>query len=61
MAFSGIVGGVTFWGSLVAFGKLQGILPGNPMLFKGQHVLNALLVLGSIAVVVAHAIRLGPF
>jgi proton-translocating NAD(P)+ transhydrogenase subunit beta len=47
-AFSGIVGGVTFWGSLIAFGKLQGILPGNPVLFKGQHVLNALLVLGSV-------------
>ncbi len=47
--FSGLVGGVTFWGSLIAFGKLQGILPGAPVLFKGQHLLNALLALIALA------------
>src|SRR4051794_16947073 len=29
--FGAIVGSVSFWGSLVAFGKLQGILPGQPI------------------------------
>jgi len=48
-AFSGLVGGVTFWGSLIAFGKLQGLLSGNPVLFKGQQALNALLLLGAAA------------
>jgi NAD(P) transhydrogenase subunit beta len=49
IAFSGLVGAVTFWGSLVAFGKLQGILSGNPVLFTGQQVLNAILLLASLA------------
>jgi NAD(P) transhydrogenase subunit beta len=48
--FSGLVGGVTFWGSLIAYGKLQGILSGNPVLFPGQHVLNALLTLAGLGV-----------
>ncbi len=42
------IGAVTFTGSLVAFGKLQGILSGRPLVFAGQHWLNLLL-----AVVVA--------
>ena len=35
------VGVVTFSGSLVAFGKLQGIISGRPMTFPGSRVLNA--------------------
>ncbi len=46
---SGLIGTVTFWGSLVAFGKLQGILSGRPLLFRGQQLLNGLLVAGSLA------------
>jgi len=41
---SGFIGGVTFWGSLVAWDKLQEfMLPGRPILFKGQQALNVLL------------------
>ncbi len=41
---SGLIGGVTFWGSLVAFDKLQEwLLPGRPILFRGQQVLNVIL------------------
>jgi NAD(P) transhydrogenase subunit beta len=41
---SGIIGSVTFWGSLVAFDKLQGmILPDKPIHFPGQQAVNALL------------------
>jgi NAD(P) transhydrogenase subunit beta len=39
---------VTFWGSLVAFAKLQGLVSGNPVLFPGQKLLNALLGLTAI-------------
>ncbi|MEJ2421982.1 MAG: NAD(P)(+) transhydrogenase (Re/Si-specific) subunit beta [Acidobacteriota bacterium] len=42
-AASGIIGAVTFWGSLVAFAKLQEIMPGKSILVPGQQVLNALL------------------
>ena len=48
-AASGLIGAVTFWGSLVAFGKLQELISGNPILFPGQHVLNTALGLGTVA------------
>jgi NAD(P) transhydrogenase subunit beta len=41
------IGAVTFTGSLVAFGKLQALLGSAPLLFKGQHALNALLILAA--------------
>ena len=48
-AASAIIGAVTFWGSLVAFAKLQEVLIGSaPVLFKGQHLINALVLLISI-------------
>ncbi len=54
--FSGIVGAVTFWGSLVAFGKLQGFVSGRPVRYKGEQVVKvvllvAALVLGALVVV----------
>lgn len=42
---SGLIGGVTFWGSLVAFGKLQGLVAERAVLFGGRHVINGSLVL----------------
>ncbi len=42
-AASGLIGAVTFWGSLVAFDKLQEfLLPGRPIHFPGQQAVNAL-------------------
>ena len=41
---AGIIGAVTFWGSLVAFAKLQEIMPGRPLLFRGQQALNVALL-----------------
>ncbi len=38
------IGAVTFTGSLVAFGKLQALLGSAPLIFRGQHALNALLI-----------------
>ncbi|MEY2458236.1 MAG: H+-translocating transhydrogenase subunit beta [Acidimicrobiaceae bacterium] len=53
--FAVIVGSVSFWGSNIAFGKLQEILPGKPITFPGQQIVNALLLLGAIAGAVAIA------
>ena len=40
-----IIGGVTFSGSLIAFGKLSEIMPGKPYLFVGQKILTGLVIL----------------
>ncbi len=52
MSLGAVIGAITFSGSLIAFGKLQGILGGSPLVFKGQHGLNALLGITLIALVV---------
>lgn len=45
-AFSGLVGSVTFWGSLVAYGKLEGLIDEKSVLFKRRHLSS--IVLGLI-------------
>ncbi len=47
---SGIIGSVTFFGSLVAFDKLQGLLlPDRPVHFPAQQAINVLLGVGALA------------
>lgn len=48
-AASGIIGAVTFWGSLVAFGKLQDLISSGAVIFKGQKAINAILGLAALA------------
>jgi NAD(P) transhydrogenase subunit beta len=43
------IGAVTFTGSLIAFGKLQALLKSAPLVFKGQHALNATLIVAIVA------------
>ena len=52
MAVGTAIGAVTFTGSIIAFGKLQGIVTGNPLVFKGQHFLNFLLGLTIIGLII---------
>ena len=60
-AASGIIGAVTFWGSLVAFDKLQELfLPGKPILFPGQQPLNIVLGLAVLALSAWLAVGAGP-
>jgi NAD(P) transhydrogenase subunit beta len=47
-ALAVLIGGVTFTGSMVAFGKLSGALPGQPVLFPGQKPLNAILLVAAV-------------
>ena len=41
--FAAIVGSISFWGSNIAFGKLQEILPGRPIKLPGQTIINGAL------------------
>ncbi len=52
--FGAIVGSVSFWGSNIAFGKLQEIIPGRPITIgRAQQLVNGLLMAGAIACAVA--------
>ena len=44
-----VIGSISFWGSNVAFGKLQELIPSQPLALPGQKIINGLLLLGLIA------------
>ncbi len=48
MSIGAAVGAITFSGSVIAFLKLQGIMSGSPITFKGQHPFNALILISII-------------
>ncbi|MGH6989907.1 MAG: NAD(P)(+) transhydrogenase (Re/Si-specific) subunit beta, partial [Stellaceae bacterium] len=52
MAIGTAIGAITFTGSIIAFGKLQGLISGKPWVFPGQHPINAFLGIVLIALIV---------
>ncbi|MDC0988906.1 NAD(P)(+) transhydrogenase (Re/Si-specific) subunit beta [Rhodospirillales bacterium] len=52
MSLGAAIGAITFSGSLIAFGKLQGTLGGSPLVFSGQHALNAVLSIILVASII---------
>jgi NAD(P) transhydrogenase subunit beta len=55
--FAAVVGSVSFWGSNIAFAKLQDLIPTRPLAAPGQQVINAVLLIGILAACVDIAIN----
>ena len=49
IGIASLIGSVTFTGSIIAWGKLAGTVWGAPVLFPGQQIVNALLLIGALA------------
>ncbi|MBI1807818.1 MAG: NAD(P)(+) transhydrogenase (Re/Si-specific) subunit beta [Ignavibacteria bacterium] len=59
LGFEVVIGGLTFTGSLMAAAKLQGILPGHPITYKGQNIFN-LSLLGVIITSLIYLVFMPP-
>jgi len=56
--FAAIIGSISFWGSVIAFLKLQETLPGRPIgVGRLQQPLNALLLFGAVALAVVIGVK----
>ena len=53
VCLSVFIGSLTFTGSFVAFGKLQGFISGKAVTFKGQQAINAVIALLSVSLILA--------
>jgi NAD(P) transhydrogenase subunit beta len=53
MALGAAIGAVTFTGSIVAFTKLQGLVSGAPVVFRGQHLVNLALGILLVLLIIA--------
>jgi NAD(P) transhydrogenase subunit beta len=57
--FAAVVGSVSFWGSNIAFAKLQDLIPTKPLSVPGQQVINGVLLIGILAACVDIAVNNG--
>jgi proton-translocating NAD(P)+ transhydrogenase subunit beta len=53
IVLSALIGSISFSGSLVAFAKLQELVSGRPIVFRGQNVVNSAILLGAAGLGIA--------
>lgn len=59
--FAAIIGSISFWGSTIAFGKLQEIISGRPIgIGRAQQPLNLLLLAAAVAAAVVIGVHAQP-
>src|SRR5271154_473731 len=59
--FAAIIGSISFWGSIIAFGKLQEIISGSPIgVGKAQQPVNLLLLIAAIAAAIVIGLGAHP-
>src|SRR5205085_8991375 len=64
LGFEVLIGGLTFTGSLMAAAKLQELLPGHPITYKGQNISNLTLLavmVGTLIYLIANPMSAGLF
>jgi H+-translocating NAD(P) transhydrogenase subunit beta len=60
MSIGVAIGAITFTGSIVAFGKLQGLITGKPLVFPMQHPLNAAIAVLLVVLVAVVCVTQSP-
>ena len=61
MGLGVVIGAITFSGSIIAFTKLQGLVSGKPIVFGGQHLLNALIGLLIVGLIIYFCLDQSPW
>lgn len=55
------IGAITFTGSVIAYGKLSGVLNGKPLTLPGRHALNLIMVFACLGLGVLYLNHTGPW
>ncbi len=61
MGLGVVIGAITFSGSVIAFTKLQGLVSGKPIVFGGQHLLNALIGVFILGLIIYFCLDQSPW